>query len=455
MQFREFFEPGKVYDFIGRRRVFGAVSAAMVLLSLVSLAVLGFNKGIDFKGGTKIIVSFKPDTSATRSDVRDMLDGFLKTATGGSDAGQIEVQDFSAGSGAAGDSKDFLLLTEITSLVTNAQKTTMVDKVKAAFPEAQVDFAQEGEDRFFVVLKSAANVKETYDKLGAIFSEGGFPKVAVNSDVQRQIEVNNYRSIQMFVAEEGAISDEELKSREETGRAQMLEELAKRSDDRFTVTIEEFKAKLTETMKAKYGDSFVAVREATTVSPSVAGDMLNQGLVAILYAILGIIIYITLRFDVRYAPGAIVALTHDVIIVIGCFSIAQIKFTMPIVAAVLTIAGYSINDTIVVFDRIRELIEKNPKAPMAMIINNAVSQTLSRTILTAATTQMAVVAIFLLGGGLIRDFAFAMCVGLVVGTYSSIFIASPLFMWLNEIFESRRAAAVATGDAAAVARTEI
>ncbi|MCB9740058.1 MAG: protein translocase subunit SecF [Deltaproteobacteria bacterium] len=455
MQFREIFKPGVVWDFLGRRRVFFAVSAAMVLLSVLSLTILGFNKGIDFKGGTKIVVGFKSDAPVEREALREMLGEFLKTASGGSDVGQIEVQDFSVGSGATTDSKDFLLLTEITSLVTDEQKQGIIAKLGEAFPGAAIDVAKEGEDRFFVNLAAAANVNETYEKLTGVFGAAGFPKITVNSDVQRQIEVNNYRTLQMAATEDENIGEAEIKQREDAAKAAMAEDLKKRSDDRFTVTIEEFKAKLTDSMKQKYGDGFIAVRESTSVSPSVAGDMLNQGLVAILYAILGIIIYITLRFDVRYAPGAVIALLHDVFIVIGCFSIAQIKFTMPIIAAVLTIAGYSINDTIVVFDRIREVIEKYPKAPMRMVINNAVSQTLSRTVLTSATTQMAVLSIFLLGGGLIRDFAFAMCVGLVVGTYSSIFIASPLFLTLHEIFEARRAEAAATGDAAAVARTQI
>jgi preprotein translocase SecF subunit len=455
MQFREIFEPGRVWDFLGRRRIFFAISAAMVLVSLLSITILGFNKGIDFKGGTKILVSFKADAAVERDDLRTMLAGFLETTTGTKDAGQIEVQDFSAGSGAAGDSRDFLLLTEITSLVTDAQKQTLIEKLKGEFPGASIDVAAEGEDRFFVNLAGPTNVQSTYDQLTNIFAVGGFAKVTVNSDVQRQIEVNNYRTLQMFISEEGAVDDALVKTREENAAAQLKEDLQKRTDTRYTVTIEEFKAKLTASMKEKYGDRFNSVRESTSVSPSVAGDMLNQGLVAILYALLGIVIYIVLRFDLRYAPGAVIALLHDVIIVIGCFSIAQIKFTMPIIAAVLTIAGYSINDTIVVFDRIREVIEKYPKAPMRMVINNAVSQTLSRTVLTSLTTQMAVVSIFLLGGGLIRDFAFAMCIGLVVGTYSSIFIASPLFLTLHELFEARRADAVASGDAAAVSRTQI
>lgn len=434
----EFIKPGSNWDFIGQRRKFFGLSATLVVASLVSLATLGFNRGIDFKGGTKIVVAFKADTEIDRGALRQVLADFIKKKTKTDDAGQIEVQDFDPGSGQTGDNRNYLLLTEITSLVTDAEKADLKTKITAALGEGtQVDVAKEGEDRFFITLKDKAKVQETYDKLGVVFVANGFPKYQVSSDVQRQAEVDNFRSLQMFLTEEGAVEDAVLSQKETNAREKLAADLKTRTDVRFTVAIQEFRDELQKVMADKYGDKFVAVQSSTTVSPSVAGDMLNQGLVAVIYALLGIVIYITIRFDLRYAPGAIIALSHDVLIVVGCFSVAQIKFTMPIIAAVLTIAGYSINDTIVVFDRIRETIDKFPKAPMPTIINHAINNTLSRTILTSVTTLVAVLSIFLLGGGLIRDFAFAMCVGVVVGTYSSIFVASPLFLTLHNWFERR------------------
>jgi len=216
-------------------------------------------------------------------------------------------------------------------------------------------------------------------------------------------------------------------------------ELADKSDARYSVVVQEFRGKIEAGIQKQYGKQFLRVESATAVSPSVAGDMLSQGLVAILYAIVGIVLYIILRFDVRYAPGALIALSHDVILVIGAFSVAQVKFSMPVVAAVLTVAGYSITDTIVVFDRIREMMEKHEGAPIETIVNAAVNQTMSRTVLTAATVFMTSIAIFLFGGGLIRDFAFALCIGVVVGSFSSIFVANPIFMALHNRFEARRA----------------
>jgi preprotein translocase subunit SecF len=181
----------------------------------------------------------------------------------------------------------------------------------------------------------------------------------------------------------------------------------------------------------------VQVASSTSVSPSVGEALLNDGLLAILYAIIGILIYITLRFDFRFAPGAVVALVHDVIITIGLFSLFQVKFSLPIIAALLTIVGYSLNDTIVVLDRVRETFTDFKGADLKVLLNRAINNTLSRTVLTSITTMLVVACILLFGGGLIRDFAWALFIGIIVGTYSSIFIASPLVHYMD-IYLKRR-----------------
>jgi preprotein translocase subunit SecF len=133
-------------------------------------------------------------------------------------------------------------------------------------------------------------------------------------------------------------------------------------------------------------------------------------------------------FELKYAMGAIVALIHDVTITIGVFSIFDKEFTLPIIAALLTIIGYSLNDTIIVFDRIRENLRKYHKNPLDYIINKSINETLSRTILTSATTLVVLSTLFILGGGIIHDFAFAMIIGVLIGTYSSIYVASPILL---------------------------
>jgi preprotein translocase subunit SecF len=222
----------------------------------------------------------------------------------------------------------------------------------------------------------------------------------------------------------------------------------------------------------------VEIRRVEMVGPQVGEDLRKKALFAMFYALLFITIYISGRFELKwilsgvvaaaiigavyifnlfnvsipfligaaltvslvifwflelkYAMGAIVALIHDVIITVGIFSIFGKEFTLPIIAALLTIIGYSLNDTIIVFDRIRENLRKHHKKPMAFVINRSINETLSRTVLTSMTTLIVVLTLFVLGGGIIHDFAFALMIGIVVGTYSSIYVASPILLaWQN------------------------
>ena len=149
-----------------------------------------------------------------------------------------------------------------------------------------------------------------------------------------------------------------------------------------------------------------------------------------LYALLGILIYVGLRFEYRFAVGSVVALVHDVTITIGVFALFQIPFDLPVLAAVLAVIGYSLNDTIVVFDRIREELEMNPVTNLRKVITIAINRVLSRSILTSMTTLLAAVSLWIFGAGVINDFAFVFVIGILTGTFSSIFIASPIFfLW--------------------------
>lgn len=226
--------------------------------------------------------------------------------------------------------------------------------------------------------------------------------------------------------------------------------------------------------------SSVEIRRVEMVGPQVGKDLRTKALLAMFYALLFITIYISGRFELKwmlsivmavalaasvyilklfpwvsmpiliaaalllsvvlfwflelkYAMGAIVALIHDVMITVGIFSIFDKEFTLPIIAALLTIIGYSLNDTIIVFDRIRENLRKHQKNTLEFIVNRSINETLSRTLLTSMTTLMVLVCLFVLGGGIIHDFAFALIVGILVGTYSSIFVASPILLaWQNK-----------------------
>lgn len=181
-----------------------------------------------------------------------------------------------------------------------------------------------------------------------------------------------------------------------------------------------------------FGKDKVEIRRVEMVGSEVSKDLKEKGFLSLFYAGICILIYIWWRFELKFSLGAIIALIHDVIITVGLFSLTGKEISLPVVAALLTIVGYSLNDTIVVFDRIRENLKKaSGSFDFASLLDNSISQTLSRTILTSFTTFIVVLCLYVLGGSVIHNFAFAMMVGIVVGTYSSIFIASPILLMMN------------------------
>lgn len=187
---------------------------------------------------------------------------------------------------------------------------------------------------------------------------------------------------------------------------------------------------MTNYLTTKKGQGNFEIKKVDMVGPKVGADLKKRGVWAVIYALLGIFVYVALRFDYRFSPGGIIALMHDILITLGAFALLGKKFDLTILAGILTIAGYSINDTIVVFDRIREQMKLHQGMDIIHMINQAVSDTLSRTILTSFTTILAVIVLFFWGGEVIHDFAFSLLIGFTVGTYSSIFIASPIFHYL-------------------------
>jgi preprotein translocase subunit SecF len=239
---------------------------------------------------------------------------------------------------------------------------------------------------------------------------------------------------------------------------------------------EDFSTQLQNSLKTAT-NSEAEIRRIEMVGPQVGQDLREKALFAMFFALLFITIYISGRFELKwllsgvmaaaligavyllsifkvsipflilaallvtlilfwflelkYAMGAIVALIHDVIITVGIFSLLNIEFTLPVIAALLTIIGYSLNDTIIVFDRIRENLRKHHRKPLEFILNRSINETLARTILTAMTTLTVVIALLVLGGGIIRDFALAMTIGVIIGTYSSVYVASPILLAWN------------------------
>ena len=191
-----------------------------------------------------------------------------------------------------------------------------------------------------------------------------------------------------------------------------------------------------KSLMGKFNIDEITVERVEMVGPKVGRDLREKALLSILYAIIGIVIYISWRFELQYAIAAIIALAHDVLVTMGAFSIFDKEFTLVIVAAFLTIIGYSLNDTIVVFDRIRENLRRKGKSSISDMINTSINQTLSRTLLTSGTTLLVVIALFFFGGEIIHDFSFALLVGVFIGTYSSVFIASVFLVY----WDSRKTA---------------
>ncbi len=196
--------------------------------------------------------------------------------------------------------------------------------------------------------------------------------------------------------------------------------------------VEGLNVQITSALEEAFGAESLDLRRAEMVGPQVGKDLRQKGLLAVLYAMIGILIYVTWRFEFRFAVGSIVALLHDVLITLGIFSLFGKEIDLPIVAAFLAIIGYSLNDTIIVYDRIRENMNKYGREGFASVINHSINETLSRTIMTSGTTLLVVFALFVFGGGVIHNFAFALLVGILVGTYSSIFVASPFILFWDD-----------------------
>ncbi|MEK9966965.1 MAG: protein translocase subunit SecF [Rhodospirillaceae bacterium] len=189
-------------------------------------------------------------------------------------------------------------------------------------------------------------------------------------------------------------------------------------------------------IKDALGDTVVEYRRTEFVGPTVGAELISSAIWAVLLAIGAILVYIWFRFEWQFGVGAVIALTHDVLTTIGLFAITQLEFNLATVAAILTIAGYSINDTVVIYDRVREELRRYKKLDMPALLNLAANRTLSRTFMTSVTTLIALVALAVFGGTIIRDFALAMIWGVVIGTFSSVFVAVPALLALNLSRES-------------------
>lgn len=402
----EFFPQHKTYDFMGMRRLWFTISAILVLGGIVSMFYPGPNYGTDFRGGTEVEVAFtKPvDPAAVRGAVESS--GFQTPDV-------VPVND------EQGRSRYLIRVQDVTAL-SDAEK----DQIRSALcftPEG----AQVNADR------CPPSVRATEVK----FSLGG-DKIAARYDAPPNLEkiaeqVKSVPGVHLRAspADCGGAGHTPCNPYEINER-----------DHRVEIQLQSKGDQLMDRLRDKLGADVVPERALRVewVGPKAGKQLRDSARNSIVIAAVLIMVYLSFRFDLRFAPGVIVACMHDAFIVIGLFVLLRKEVTLQTIAAILTIVGYSMNDTVVVYDRIRENLSKHRGKSFPQIINLSVSETLSRTILTSGATMLSMLAFFVYGTGVIKDFALAMVAGIVVGTYSSIYVAAPLTAYIDELIQKRQ-----------------
>ena len=378
----EFFRDSN-FNFMGVRRAFLVVSLIAFIGSIVALFGLGsLNIGIDFAGGTQLIVKFKD--SPDLDQLRDLL------AQAG--LGESQLQRFDEES-------------ENTVLI----KTPMVEG------------SEQG---------SRALVESSFS--GAL-------NTAVGSKLDLNLRGREELASLLFSADPDAVEGEELARREHYG-ALAQEIMSVRQDEGLFTSWDQITAlpgvssEVAAMLQRDAALGAYAVPLQDYVGPQIGSELRRKGILAVIFSLIGMLVYIWLRFELRFGIGAMAALVHDVVICLGLYALARYEFNLTTIAAFLTVVGYSVNDSVVVFDRVRENLRMNRREPLVQLLNRSLNQTLSRTVLTSGTTVLAVGSLFILGGEVIRGFSFVMLTGVVIGTYSSIFVASPFVLFWERFF---------------------
>ncbi len=371
----EFFKPNNKINFAGKFRFFGYMSLTLVVLSLILFLFKGLNYGVDFKGGTEI--QLKID-GTNINEMRTSL----------SDIGKIEIQQFD------NRNDQYLLRLSSVSLVKKKDIKSYIDDVEKTISDSKI-------------------IKSHYDSEVGDRIELTFDK-EINSDTLASI-IKKYPIPATGEIEYKKIGDRHV----------------------YRIILEGTSTKVLNELKNKLNKT-AEIERVELVGPKVGKQLRVDAFLSVLYALIGILVYIAFRFNYQFAPGAVVALAHDVLITLGIFSLFGISFDLTIVAALLTIVGYSLNDTIVIYDRIRENLGNIKKGKeITENINTSINETVSRTILTSVTTLFVLFALLFLGGQTIRGFALAMTIGVFVGTYSSIFVASPITILIDKYMAKR------------------
>ncbi|MCK9521990.1 MAG: protein translocase subunit SecF [Proteobacteria bacterium] len=395
---------------MGRSRFFGTISIVMVLTSLVLLFTLQPRWGIDFLGGTEIQVKFK--NAVAPSEIRAVLQ-------------QKGFEGFEVVSFGAGDAEFLIRLREISTLDESALEAiemTFRSEVKGA--TIKRFFTSPGGDKLTVHLDGELSIAEVEKSA-------------------RAAGLNLLDSVDHVVADEPTVNpvDEDGDAQETQRKCESAScTWVSQGVHVYEVALKGISEDVMDNLRAQpFGEGAIKMR-SEWVGPKVGEQLRSSAISAVLFAMLFIMLYVALRFDLRFAPGGVVALLHDIMITLGIFVILRIEITLATVAALLTIVGYSINDTIVIYDRIRENLVKIKGQQLSRVINTSINETLSRTVVTSLTTLFATVTLMIVGWNTsLRDFSLALTIGVLVGSYSSIVIASPLAHWLDKTFFTKKA----------------
>jgi len=365
-------KPGTKIDFVGKRGKAAVISVVLVVLSLVLFFTKGPNWGIDFTGGTEIHLDFDEEV-----EIADVRAAVVDLGLSG-DAVQA-VND-------PGD-YEFMVRVRDTTFAVQGLEGQVLESLRGAFGQDWVlNHSTEAQVGARITIEYIGE-KKSADQVNAVFPE------AIRERVR-----------------------------------------AEQSPDENTVYVRlsSIDEQIEEAIQGAVGTKAFKIVKVDSVGPKVGGELRRKGFQAMFFTLALVLVYIGFRFDLGFAPGAIVALIHDVSITLGIFVVIQQEVNMSMIGALLTIIGYSLNDTIVIYDRIRENMQKYSRKDMESLINDSVNETLARTLATSITTMAALTAFLFMGGPVIETFALAMMIGVVVGTYSTVFVASPMILIMEK-----------------------
>jgi preprotein translocase subunit SecF len=385
-------------DFMRHRHIAVAISAVLVLLSLVEIFFLArLNMGIDFAGGTQLIVRFLEPTHI--DDVRSVL--------AGAGMGEVQIQRY-------GDEtrNEILIKTPLVEGQTEGSRAAVVKALESRYGKGggRPDLNQMG----------AATLTDL------LFAADPDHQLGSGETAARE----HYR----------AIADRVMALRRDRGLIAKQEELA---------SVEGLSAEAQALLRDRTALGSFSIVNVENVGPQIGSELRTRGMLAVVFSLLGMMAYIWWRFEFRFGVGAMIASAHDVVVTLGVYALLGFEFNLTTIAAFLTLVGYSVNDTVVIFDRVRENMRKPKRLPLTQVINDGINETLSRTIMTASTTLLAVLALLLVGGEVLRGLSFVLLFGIIIGTYSTIYIASAMVLF----WEGRLAAKEADKPAAAKAAT--